>query len=125
MAYWKTLMKRAVDGNSNEMPVYVTSLVPGKVKLRFRYWNVAGGRFVQDEAVQAVTSVKPPLLVDYNRDGRIDAEDVQLYLAGVRTGRVDQPAAGVRDANAIRQQHAADGVPVRGEKRPALSQGLF
>ena len=82
MVYWKTLMKRAVDGNSNEMPIYVTSLAPGKVKLRFRYWNVVGGRFVQDEAVQAVTSVKPPLLVDYNRDGRIDAEDVQLYVGG-------------------------------------------
>ncbi len=30
MAYWKVLMKRAVDGNSNEMPVYVTSSAPGR-----------------------------------------------------------------------------------------------
>ena len=82
MAYWKALMKRAVDGNSNEMPVYVTSPAPGRVKLRFRYWNVIDGRFVQDEAVQAVTSVKPPLLVDYNRDGSVDAEDIQLYVGG-------------------------------------------
>ena len=65
MAYWKALMKRAVDGNSNEMPIYVTSPAPGRVKLRFRYWNVVGGRFVQDEAVQAVTSVMPPLLAEF------------------------------------------------------------
>ena len=82
MAYWKVLMKRAVDGNSNEMPIYVTSPAPGSVKLRFRYWNVIDGRFVQDEAVQAITSVKPPLLVDYNRDGKIDADDIQAYVGG-------------------------------------------
>ena len=75
MAYWKALMKRAVDGSSNEMPIYVTSPAPGKVKLRFRYWNVVGGRFVQDEAVQTVTSVKPPLLADYNWDFSADAKD--------------------------------------------------
>ena len=82
MVYWKTLMKRAVDGNSNEMPIFITSPAPGKVKLLFRYWTVVGGRFVQDEAVQRITSVRPPLLADYNRDGRIDAEDVQLYVGG-------------------------------------------
>ena len=30
----------------------------------------------------AATSVRPPLLVDYNRDGRIDFLDVADYLAG-------------------------------------------
>ena len=67
MVYWKVLMRRVVrdDGQPNEMPVYVTSPEPGKVKMLFRYWNVAGGRFVQDEAVQTVTSVKPPLLVEF------------------------------------------------------------
>ncbi len=84
MAYWKVLMKRAVDGNSNEMPIFITSPAPGKVKLKFRYWNVVGGRFVQDEAVQAVTSVKPPLLADYNWDFSADAKDA-LDQANGRT----------------------------------------
>ena len=83
MAYWKILMRRAVrgDGQSNEMPIYVTSPTPGTVKLLFRYWTVIDGQFVQDTAVQQITSVKPPLLVDYNRDGRIDSLDVASYLA--------------------------------------------
>ena len=82
MDWWKALMRRAADGSSNEMPVFITSPAPGRVKLLFRYWTVIDGKFVQDEAVQRITSVRPPLLVDYNRDGRIDFLDVADYLAG-------------------------------------------
>lgn len=68
-------------GENHKDCVY-TSPAPGRARLRFRYWNVIDGMFVQDEAVQAITSVNPPLLVDYNRDGSVDAEDILLYVAG-------------------------------------------
>ena len=83
MAYWKVLMRRAVrdDGQPNEMPIYITSPTPGKVKLLFRYWTVIDGQFVPDTAVPQITSVKPPLRLDITRDGMIDDGDVVANLA--------------------------------------------
>ena len=85
MAYWKVLMRRAVrdDGQPNEMPIYITSPTPGTVKLLFRYWTVIDGQFVQDTAVQQITSVLPPLRLDITRDGSIDEDD----SAGWHLGR--------------------------------------
>ncbi len=82
MEYWKAIMRRSGDVSSAELPIYITSSTPGTVGLKFRYWNVIDGKFVQDEATQYITSVKPSLLVDYNRDGKIDALDVVAALAG-------------------------------------------
>ncbi len=74
IAQWRELMARAFC-DSASMPVHVTSSSPGSVKLLLRYWNTEGGKFMEDEAEQVITSVKPPLLPDYNRDGVVDDKD--------------------------------------------------
>lgn len=82
MAYWKALMRRAGVGNSPELPVYLTSPSPGTVVLKFRYWTVVDGKFVQDEADQRITSVLPPLRFDVIRDGAVDGGDAAAWLDG-------------------------------------------
>ena len=82
MDYWKALMRRAASGSDAVLPISITSASTGTVNLVFRYWNVVDGKLVKDEAVQRITSVNPPLLVDYDRDGKVGAEDVRSYLDG-------------------------------------------
>lgn len=80
MAYWKALMKRATSGESSELPIYITSSTPGAVSLVFRYWNVVDGKFVQDQAVQRITSLRPPMRLDISRDGSIDDGDSAAWF---------------------------------------------
>ena len=80
--HWKALMRRATDGTTPEMPIYVTSPAPGSVSLKFRYWAVVDGMFVEDEAAQRVTSLRPPLRLDVSRDGAIDDGDAAAWLDG-------------------------------------------
>ena len=94
MSRWKALMRRASGGDSPELPVRVTASVPGSVRLVLRYWNVIGGRFLQDEASQRITAVKPPVLADYTRDGRIDVGDVDACLSGRPYRFWTNPSAG-------------------------------
>ena len=82
MDYWKVLMRRATYGSDAVLPIIITSASTGTVDLVFRYWNVVDGKLVKDEAIQRITSINPPLLVDYNRDGKVDAGDVRSYLDG-------------------------------------------
>ena len=82
MAYWKVLMKRAAYGGTSELPIYITSSTPGHVSLIFRYWNVIEGKFVQDQAVQRITSLRPPLRLDISRDGAIDDGDSAAWFDG-------------------------------------------
>ena len=80
MAYWKALMRRATNGTTAELPIYITSSAPGTVTLKFRYWNVIDDKLVEDEAVQCITSVRPPLRLDITRDGSIDDGDAAAWL---------------------------------------------
>ena len=80
MANWKALMRRATNGNTAELPIYITSSAPGTVTLKFRYWNVIDDKLVEDEAVQCITSVRPPLRLDITRDGSIDDGDAAAWL---------------------------------------------
>ena len=80
--YWKELMRRTTFGDTPELPIYITSPTPGSVELKFRYWTLIDGKFVQDEATQKITSIKPVLLPDENCDGNINDEDVALFLTG-------------------------------------------
>ena len=48
----------------------------------FRYWNVIDGAFVEDQAVQRITSVNPPLLADADGDWSLGDGDVAAQLAG-------------------------------------------
>ena len=82
MAYWKALMRRATNGTTAELPIYITSSAPGTVTLKFRYWNVIDDKLVEDEAVQCITSVRPPLRLDITRDGSIDDGDAAAWLSG-------------------------------------------
>ena len=76
MAEWRRMTGHADD--SGVPTTYVQLLVPrtGKATLVLHYWNVIDGEgFVEDEARQVVTAINPPLLPDYNRDGKADMED--------------------------------------------------
>ncbi len=80
MTRWKALMRRATDGSSAELPICIASSATGTVSLVFRYWNMIDGKFVQDEAVQRVTSLQPPLRLDITRDGVIDDDDSAAWF---------------------------------------------
>ncbi len=80
MTYWKALMRRATYGDSSELPLLVTSSTPGHVSLIFRYWNVIDGKFVQDQTVQRITSLRPPMRLDISRDGAIDDGDSAAWF---------------------------------------------
>ena len=80
--YWRKIMKRASDGNSAELPIYITSPEPGKTKLVFRYFNVIDGKFVEDTAYQYISSVKPPVRPDMTRDAAISDDDITALLDG-------------------------------------------
>ena len=82
MSYWKALMRRATYGDSSDMPLLVTSSTPGHVSLIFRYWNVIDGKFVQDQVVQRITSLRPPMRLDISRDGAIDDGDSAAWFDG-------------------------------------------
>ena len=79
---WRRVVAGVAAGRPASVPVLVTSSAPGTVRLVLRYWTADGGAFVEDSAVQRITSVNPPLLPDLNYDGNIDDEDLALYLAG-------------------------------------------
>ncbi|MDD6030900.1 MAG: hypothetical protein PUE68_08790, partial [Kiritimatiellae bacterium] len=81
---WRRMFGVRSSRESVEAPVLVTSSSAGRVRLRFRYWAVVDGRFVEDEASQVLTSVDPPLLPDINHDGGVDAGDVAGWLEGRR-----------------------------------------
>ena len=82
MSAWRELARRAAGDGAADLPVRVTSSAPGSVRLVVRYWNVVGGRFVQDEAAQRITAVLPPLRLDVSRDGRVDGGAAAAWLDG-------------------------------------------
>ena len=82
LAAWRRLVGGATDAETSRTRVTVTASALGAATLVFRYWGVFNGRFVEDVARQRLTAVSPPIMADFNRDGRIDGEDVALCLAG-------------------------------------------
>lgn len=54
----------------------------GSAKLFFGYAGGKGGRYLHDEAVQTITAIRPPLMADMNRDGKINETDDSLVLNG-------------------------------------------
>lgn len=84
MADWRRLV--GVSGNGSVLPVRLTASVPGSCRLVFRYGHAYadgdGGHCVTAQAEQVVTAVEPPLLPDYDGDGRIDAADRAAFLDG-------------------------------------------
>ena len=79
---WRRLVGPASDSSSPETPIYITSSHKGSTTLRFGYWGVSDGKLIEDWDSQIITSVNPPLLPDYNRDGVIDESDAIDYSNG-------------------------------------------
>jgi hypothetical protein len=81
-SYWRKIMKRSTNGESAELPIFVTSSEAGRTKIVFRYWDVVDGKFIEDTAEQCVSSVPPPLRADLTRDGRVDGDDIKSFIDG-------------------------------------------
>ena len=80
---WYGIMQRYGWYNGRRtLAVKILSSSQGHCDLKFEYAASNGSGRIHDYAQQRVTSVNPPLLPDYNRDGRIDIVDVDCYLWG-------------------------------------------
>lgn len=78
---WRGIMQRYGWYNGpRTLAVKILSSSQGHCDLKFEYAASNGTGRIHDHAQQRVTSVNPPLLPDYNRDGKIGIDDVARYL---------------------------------------------
>ena len=78
---WRGIMQRYGWYNGRRtLAVKVLSSSQGHCDLKFEYAASSGSGRIHDYAQQRITSVNPPLLPDYNRDGKIGLDDVARYL---------------------------------------------
>ena len=85
MRQWRSLLAEYVN-YGRALPLRVVSAESGHCDLCFSFVHDSGGRSVASAARQRITSVKPPLLPDYDQDGVIGDTDVAEYI-GCRTFR--------------------------------------
>jgi len=79
---WREIIRRYGSYNGiRTLPVKVLSSSHGHCDLKLEYAASNGTGYVHDYANQRITSVNPPLLPDYNHDGRIDAADRAYFIA--------------------------------------------
>ena len=79
---WREIIRRYGSYNGiRTLPVKVLSSSQGHCDLKLEYAASNGTGYVHDYANQRITSVNPPLLPDYNHDGRIDAADRAYFIA--------------------------------------------
>ena len=79
---WRGVMRRYGDYNGpRTLAVKVLSSSQGRCDLKLEYAASNGAGYVHDYAQQRITSVNPPLLPDYNHDGKIDAADRAYFIA--------------------------------------------
>ena len=77
---WKRLVRKATF--KRETTLQLLAYGTGSADLVFGYAGGKDGKYLHDEAVQTITAIRPPLLPDYNRDGRIDDSDAFDYSNG-------------------------------------------
>ena len=77
---WRRLVGER--GYGRTLPFAILSSAAGHCDVAVSYAFDSGGSAIRSAARQRVTSVNPPLLPDYGRDGRIDLADVDAYLDG-------------------------------------------
>ncbi len=77
---WKKIVSRHASGR--EITVTLTAAQEGATDIVFGFAATNGNESVSDVVRQRVTAIKPPLLADYNHNGRIDAEDLELFRLG-------------------------------------------
>jgi len=93
IADWRRLVADGASGSGSVLPVLVTASEKGRCRLSFGYSalvsdpQAAGAdsgqpHSISDLKTQVITAIDPPLLPDYNRDGRIDRLDVEKHLDG-------------------------------------------
>lgn len=75
---WRRITSYATSNRGTEL--YVVALGSGSAELDFGYAAELDGFALKDSAKQRLTAIPPPLLPDYNRDGRIDDKDVAFSL---------------------------------------------
>ena len=80
LAQWKKIMAQHTSGR--EITVTLTAAQEGATDIVFGFAAVNGNESVSDIVRQRVTAIKPPLKADFNHNGRIDAEDVELFRLG-------------------------------------------
>lgn len=80
MGRWKNILRRYWE--TTRLEICVTSSAAGSCKLKLEYLAADGDNYIHDFAEQRITSLNPLLLVDYNRDGKIDLIDVGYSRSG-------------------------------------------
>ncbi len=79
---WRKLAQDRGYGRS--LPFYVLSSSTGRCDLVFSYVFDQNGSAIRSFVRRRITSVNPPLLVDYDRDGLIDSSDASAWIDGRR-----------------------------------------
>ena len=79
MRQWRSLLAEYVN-YGRALPLRVVSAESGHCDLCFSFVHDSGGRSIASAVRQRITSVKPPLLPDYDQDGAIGDGDVDDYL---------------------------------------------
>ena len=77
---WRRLVGKATYNRETTLKLLAYGC--GSTKLFFGYAGGKDGKYLHDEAVQTITAIRPPLLPDYNRDGKIDDADAFDYSNG-------------------------------------------
>ena len=77
---WKKIVARHASGR--EITVTLTAAQEGATDIVFGFAATNVNGRASDVVRQRVTAIKPPLLADYNHNGRIDAEDLELFRLG-------------------------------------------
>lgn len=80
MGRWKNILRRYWE--TTRLEICVTSSAAGSCKLKLEYLAADGDSYIHDFDEQRITSLNPLLLVDYNRDGKIDLIDVGYSRSG-------------------------------------------
>ncbi|MBR6587648.1 MAG: hypothetical protein IKK82_09520, partial [Kiritimatiellae bacterium] len=80
LAQWKKIVAQHTSGR--EIAVTLTAAQEGATDIVFGFAATNGNECASDVVRQRVTAIKPPLLADYNHNGRIDAEDLELFRLG-------------------------------------------
>ena len=77
---WKKILAQHTSGR--EITVTLTAAPEGATEIVFGFAATNAHGCASDVVRQRVTAIKPPLLADYNHNGRIDAEDRELFRLG-------------------------------------------
>ena len=79
--HWYRLVRRH-NWELGNVRMLVMASEPGAFDLVVEYAGAICGKSVRDVARQRVTAIRPPLLVDRNRDGELDESDVAAVADG-------------------------------------------